>query len=621
LGYDDLNPVLERTRSTNVGRRIWLLVFLSVLIALVFARAIFRDFSYWGVQDWDQHFFYHDVPRRTLIEYHQFPLWNPYYCGGTVMLANPQSRLLAPSFPLILLFGAVKGIKLEIPLHLIIGLLGMYLLARRYKMGVWTAALPAFVYMLSSMYALNLSVGMTWFLSVAYLPWAFLFYLLGFERYRYTFLSGLFLTLIYFGGGAYTLSIVMLFFALFSLLSIPQRGIRRVAKSFIILLVFTLCLGAVKFLPSIAFLRQHPRHISDYSGYSVKILTHSLFDRDQSLAAFHKYARSEGFWSGMSYGIDENGMYIGFIPFLLFLLGIAMCWKRHWRLGICFLVFLWLSLGNRVPFSLWRLLHALPIYNSMRVAQRFRIVFMFCLALFAGFGLQWLLDLLNREKKNRKYLLPLTLLVPIVVLAVLADLTLVNSPVFEDAFTIPPLSVEKREDFSQISRLNNYDANGFLAENSSNTDGSWSALYPPFLANLGTVDGYETAIVPRNAIPEDSDAYKGEAFFQGTSGELSIDYWSPNRVTVSIRPDKAGYLALNQNYYTGWKVRGPRSPELWQSGPLLAAKVTPEDQVVEFYYSPISFKIGLVITCLALLVGVLVWVRKRKLEYEPETLE
>ena len=179
-------------------RNIWFPLIFSTLIALVFTFSIFRNFSYWGIQDWDAHLFYHAVPRHTLIEYHQFPLWNPYNCGGTVMLANPESSFLSPWFLLILIFGTVKGIKLAIFLHLIIGLLGMYLLARHYKLDALTASLPACVYMLSSMYALNLTVGMTWFLSVVYLPWAFLCYLKGFKKWKFTLLSGLFLVLMYF---------------------------------------------------------------------------------------------------------------------------------------------------------------------------------------------------------------------------------------------------------------------------------------------------------------------------------------------------------------------------------------------------------------------------------------
>jgi len=618
-------------------RKILIPLILSALIALIFTFPIFSNFSYWGIQDWDQHLFYHAVPERTLIEYHQFPLWNPYYCGGTVMLANPQSRFLSPSFLLILLLGTVKGIKLDIFLHLIIGLLGMYLLARHYKMDELTAALPACVYMLNSMYVLNITVGMTWFLSVVYLPWAFLCYLKGFEQWKFTLLSGLFLVLMYFGGGAYPLSVTMLFFALFSLLSaypkdvasslnldmagqspplrvrlfgrvlsLRRRGIVKVAKSFSLLLVFTICLGAIKFFPSFDFLREHPRHISDYSGYSVKMLYNSLLSRDQSLAAVEKYPSKEGFWDGRSYAMDENGMYIGFISLLLFLFGVVMHWKRKWRLTLCFLIFLWLSLGNRIPLSLWKLLHALPVYDSMRVAQRFRIVFMLIMALFVGFGTQSFLSILDQKIKNRTLLQSLRAVIPIVILI---DLIWVNSPIWKDAFPIPPLPVERQARFSQISQGKDYDANGIVTPKSNRIYSSWSGLYPAFLSNLSVIQGYESANVPRNTIPKDSDSYKGEAFLEGTSGELSIDFWSPNRIVVSVHANGEGYLALNQNYYSGWKVKGSRSHKVQPLNSLLAVEISPEDEIIEFYYSPLSFQVGWIVTCLTILVGILIWTK------------
>ncbi len=522
------------------------------------------------------------------------------------MLANPQSRFLSPSFLLILLFGTVKGIKLDIFLHLIIGLLGMYLLARHYKMDKLTAALPACVYMLNSMYVLNLTVGMTWFLSVVYLPWAFLCYLKGFEQWKFTLLSGVFLVLMYFGGGAYPLSVTMLFFALFSLLSLRQHGIVKVAKLFGILLVFTICLGAIKFFPSFAFLHEHPRHINDYSGYSVKMLVYSLFSRDQSLAAVGKYPSKEGLWDGRSYAMDENGMYIGFIPLLLFLLGIVIYWKRWWRLACCFLIFLWLGFGNRIPLSLWKFLHALPVYNSMRVAQRFRIVFMLAMALFVGFGFQAFLSILDQKVKNRTLPQLLRAIIPIVLLI---DLMWVNLPIWKDAFPIPPLPVERQAHFSQISKGKDYDANGVVTQKSNRIYSSWSGLYPAFLSNVSVIQGYESANVPRNAIPKDSASYKGEAFFEGTSGELSIDVWSPNRVVVSVHANGEGYLVLNQNYYPGWKAKGNSKNEVQPLNSRLAVKISPEDKIIEFYYSPFSFQVGWIVTCLTILVGILIWVR------------
>ena len=88
------------------------------LASLAFGWQLFGLWDRWGSRDWDQHLFFHEAPRKTIVEYGQIPLWNPYYCGGTILLGNPQSRCLAPTFPLVLAAGTVAGIKLDLLLHL-----------------------------------------------------------------------------------------------------------------------------------------------------------------------------------------------------------------------------------------------------------------------------------------------------------------------------------------------------------------------------------------------------------------------------------------------------------------------------------------------------------------------
>lgn len=580
-----------------------------LFLAFFFTIPIFFHFSYWGIEDWDQHLFYHAVPRKTLLEYHQIPLWNPYYCGGTVMLANPQSRVLSPTFFLILLFGEVKGIKLDIWLHLVIGMMGMYRLARHFKLGKIASYLPSFVYILSSMYALNLTVGMTWFLSVAYLPWAFLFYLKSFQKFRFATLCGLFLVFIYFDGGAYTLSITILFFLLFSLFQTIEIGFAKTAKIISFTLIFMLFLGAIKFFPSIVFLREHPRQITDYSGFSIKVLAFSLFSRDQSVDAFERFEQKKGFWDGISYKMDENGMYIGFIPFFLFLLGIFFYWKRQWKLLLCFFMFLWLSFGNRIPLGLWELIHTLPVYNFMRVAQRFRIIFFLFMALFSGFGLLALKDYIIR-RLSKPILANLTEFVVLGI--ILVDLMLVNSPVFKEAFPIPPLETKQKENFYQVSKLPNYDKNGLLPLGKEHLYSSWSGMYPAMLSNIGTVDGYESANVPRKAKEKDSTSYKGEVFLEGTEGRVFIKSWSPNKIVVEADVSEEGYLVLNQNFYTGWRAKAEKKREVISFKGLSAVKVFPQDKVIELRYLPMSFIFGSILSCITALWCIIIPIRRHK---------
>ena len=572
-----------------------------LVIALFFTWPVFRDFDYWGIQDWDQHFFYHAVPRDTVLRYRQLPLWNPYTCGGTVLLANPQSRFLSPTFLLVLFLGAVRGLKIEIWLHAAIGLYGMYRLARHYRLDFLPALVSAIVFAGSSTHALNLTVGMTWYMSVAYLPWVFLFYLRSFQKIKLALISSVFLALIFFEGGAYPIAIIFLFLGLYSFFSVclKRTPLLKTLKLLAVITAATLALGAVKLIPSIDFISSHPRTIPDYSGYSVDSLRFSVFSRDQTLAAVDKipHRREKGFLRGVSFFMDENGMYLGVIPFFLILLGLAARGKSQPVWVLCLAVFVWISFGNRIAFSLWSLLHRLPVFDSMRVAQRFRFVVLFASSLFAGFGLQALSDFLRLRTARPKLIRLLGVTISSVILL---DISVVGWRVWRDAFTIPPLPVSREKKFSQVDALPAYDRHGMVEPGSSYA--SFGSLYPAFLSNIGIINAYETSYVPRAAVGRDSPDYRGEIFLAGTEGEVKIERWSPNRIRLSGTARGEGYLVVNQNYYPGWRVKGEGASRLESVNGLLAVKITPPLSEIELYYLPGSFVVGFIVTAVSFML-------------------
>src|SRR5205823_441192 len=101
---------------------------------------------------------------------HELPLWNPYACGGMALLANPQSRILTPFFPVYLLFGLPVAIRIDIVLHLAAAFLGAFLFASANRVRRLGSLAAAVVYAFSSYFAVNLMEGMPEFLAGAYLP-------------------------------------------------------------------------------------------------------------------------------------------------------------------------------------------------------------------------------------------------------------------------------------------------------------------------------------------------------------------------------------------------------------------------------------------------------------------
>src|SRR3990172_6306031 len=104
------------------------------VISAVFTFPIFKSLHNTGKSDWDQHCFLDEIPRKTILDFGQLPLWNPYGGGGRPLLAHPVVGFLRPTFLFTLFFGCVAGLKIEVFFMVFIGMVGMLLLSRQYGM-------------------------------------------------------------------------------------------------------------------------------------------------------------------------------------------------------------------------------------------------------------------------------------------------------------------------------------------------------------------------------------------------------------------------------------------------------------------------------------------------------
>lgn len=581
-------------------------VFIFIVLAAIFSLPLAKNAKYWGIQDWDHHTAHLAQASEVVVKYHQFPLWNPYHCGGMPALANPQSRILSPALIFSIIFGSIIGVKLEIFFYLIFGLVGLFALARYYSLTPLAAFFASLIYMLSGMFSLSLTVGMVPFLSIGFIPWIFLFFKKAIDQKSglYVVVTGFFLALLFFNG----VHLVILIIPLLILQVINEfLGTRKLTA--LILLVAVLLtffgLSAVKLLPSLELMSRYPRMIREYSGYSLKGLALAFLSKNQSLEDIEKWQPGKrGFWEGITYGMDENGMYLGIIPLVLFILGLWLNAKKRWQLTVIFLIFLWLSFGERIPISLWQGLKPIFPFNYFRVAQRFRFIFMMPLSIFTGLGLEALIN--GTKKLARKFSL-LAYIPLLIIIIVIYDLIKVNSLPFKEAFPIPPMETSRRQEFTQTCNLDFYDKYGFISGRTNPPlRSAWSSEYPMFLSNQGVVEGcYEAIPVSQNAVCIDKGNYKGEIFLENTTGEVKLKYWSPNEMIIKTSVLAKGLLVINQNYDPGWKIKKPTGRRVKSLEGLLSTDVFPEDEEVVFYYSPLSFIIGSTMSLASLLVVVI----------------
>lgn len=581
--------------------------------AFLFLQPIFHNIGNWGLYDWDQHFFYHESPKVSLLSFHQFPLWTPYYCGGNLLLANPQSPFLSPFFVLVLLFGAVVGLKLEVLVYFALGLGSMFLAARKLGCSHLASAFASVVFMCSSWFAVRVVVGHTTFFPFALLPLVFLFYLssaaagLLAQKVRWAVAAAIVLSVMFLSGGIYPFYAGVVMLVLYSLLdSVAMKKIAPVAAVAAILL-FAVLLSSVKLLPVVDFTAGVAAE-RDTQLTSAGILVKSLLSRDQNipkndlktgrdLVPESRQKELDTLAGKIPWRWHEYSAYVGIIPLLLAALSVV-AFRRNWKLIIAALFFFVIALGSYLPFGLWQLLRQLPFFSSLHGPSRFMIVFVFFVALLAAKALSGL-----KVSSNTKIQ---AAVVAVLVLVVAADLFLVSRPLLRSAFPLAPIEVGATElgspEFIQFGSS--------LPELSQFID---------LKRGVGTLNCYERLHLTVRAVPQfvDGEPYSGfigNAYIAETNESLNFTYFSPQRISLrltgipkaeaALNSSSELILVINQNYYKGWKFDG-LSAEAGSRRGLLAALIRKGDlgKEVTFTFSSPPFIFGSIVSILAVIAA------------------
>ncbi len=576
----------------------WQYVFLIILIAFVFVIPLLSSLqslnnaSDWkslkltvpslsrinnfGGGDWDFVCFQNEVARQTILEYHQFPLWNAFASGGRPLIANHQNGFLRPLFLLTLAFGCVVASKLEIFITVAFGMVGMFLLSMHYRMHPLAGVLSACIFGLTSFFSLHITEGHFIFLSFYMLPYVFLFYLKSFERLWWAILSAACVALIILGGGsAYVMIPLIVFLGTYALISaIKKTNVSPLTNlAFIFLLAFGF--AAVKLIPTIVYTMSHP--ILKVSNELTRPLGlyHIFFGTEQGLD-MNRFV-------GQVWGWHEYGAYVGWLPALFFVVGLVFFFKSEIALiGAGIFTFI-VSIGDFGNWTPWHVLHQLPFVQSTHVPSRFVIMFVFALAIIAGL----MLNLILKKQDHLKYIC-----VIVVLLAVL-ELLVVDSKTFAQAFPNRPIEFEDRTDFKQINDYN------------VGRSGADSSMYMNLIGHNGTLDAYDPVFHPTYARGLNDENYKGEVYLE-LEGNTSYEYWSPNKLIVNVETQELNRVIINQNYDKGWRVKGGQAESF---NGLLSTNVSESDKKVEFYYLPRSFIIGAIISLVSTSVCVIFYIR------------
>ncbi len=573
-------------KEVRMARFVGLMALFAIL-ALAYGWQILRFRNHFGLHDWDFTFFLHQYWHIAIFSFKQVPLWNPYICGGMPFIGRPDVSVLP--FPIIFvsLFGVMAGLRIMALFYIFLAMTGMFCLCRFFRIKTLPAMIASIIFSMNGCFALRVMAGHLGWLSAAYLPWIFLFYLKGLKKARYVFLSSVFLAFTALEG-SHILIFTAVFLSVFSFLYSFQQKTIRPLLALALALMFCVLFSGPKLFPMIEMMSRFPR-LTD-AGWAVPLgnLYDIFLERAQQDNLFQRFIKNTAWW--------EIGAYVGLVPSVLFVLSFKMI-KKQWPLLLTAVFILLIGLGNFSGFAPWTVLHSGPVFSNMHIPTRIFIVFVFLLSLLCGLCL----NSFAPRGGGREVFLRNAFLIALFCF-VAWDLSAVNSAFFGEKF------------FSRLNVLRKplFKENAFfqveLPQQYHSLFGATTGVFAQILQNHGVVDGYEAIPVERNAVPYSGPDYRGEFHLLGSSGNVSQSYWSPNRLVFHYDIRRPDVLVVNQNYDKGWKAFPPK--RVRSHNGLISVEIDPADKGVILYYLPLSFVAGL-LTCAVAIAVYAVMIRKK----------
>ena len=553
----------------------------SALLAFCFVSPLWRTPLRLGHGDWLWFHFLWDVTRKSLVTFGEPLLWNPYYCGGNIGLANPQSLTFSPVLWLLAPLPTAVGMKAFVTLSVFLGAWGMWELCRRFYGTGLGAIFAATLFACSGTLGWHLN-GQLSMANMQLYPWVFLCLLAGRERSSRGLLAGALLAGMFLGAGVYAAVLGGVAVAVLALATVVVEGRAGMPllRSAALAAVALPAVAAVKLLPLIDVLRDHRRPIANDDSIPLWLVPRMLLERRTTETQIWPH---EGFayaWWG------EYGNYVG--PVGVAVIGAAIVYARgatRERLALagCFA----LVLGDHGPLSPYRLLRSLPLMESFRVPTRYWVFVNLFAAAILSVSVQRAIRAISIRPAPRFRGIALAGLVT--ALSYLTfDLVRTNGiDVLRGAMVNPPAPPD--EPFVAFRQV---------------AGSAWPMTpYPP--RNQGTLRCFdELRVTPSPALRAGlpSEVYLDDS----EAGTAEIAAWTPNQIRIRALTTRPATVIYNQSFFRGWQAEGgtlvtPRG--------LVGASVGVGVSEVRLFYRPVGYRLGAAISLAALLL-IAVWLRR-----------
>ena len=539
--------------------------------------------------------------RHALLHFGRLPEWNPLLAGGLPQLGHPSDGTLGPLFLSSLLLGEVAGMKINVVLVALSGALGVYgLLRGALRSTALTATLGAVLFAWSGWLPARVAVGFYESALMAALPAVLALWLWPGAGRRHAAAAAALL-----GALAIQLQLALPVFVLWMLLlALASDNRRRLLATGLGILGLAAALGAARYLPMLALLREagfrawssYPTH-PDSWYHDLAQLAYALLHSVPQGAVHDRF----GHPLVQEYATLQPGLAA------LALAPLALT-RRARRAALPWAVvtgvFLWLAFGPNAPLDLFRPLHALPLFGSMRGPLRYlNFPVITGLAVLAALGFAALTS--GASPRHRAALAGLTLLVTL--------------PSARDArqhyavaFSRPLPTVGAEEPTA---------SEGLLRWSRGGADALNLRKYINVRRGVPTIYRAEDIALPVAATPSrwldregrwsDEPTWRGEAWLlrpgaaAQSRGHVEVAAWEPGAVRLRHDLANPAVIVVNQNSAAGWSC-GDRElvEELVPGGasPLAFRAPAGEDLETTCRYRQPGLRSGAALSLLALLV-------------------
>lgn len=351
----------------------------------------------------------YEAIRKSILDYGQFPWWNPWVSGGVPLYANPQFGVFSLPTLLVITFGTITGLKLTLAVFTLAGYCSMYILLRKYfKVEKLPSALLSVIWICCSFFVFHLPSHITfiWYLIAP----IFIYLALTIKTTTGGIVFGLLYTVM-----AYTqlhnpfVHISLICAAIFGVrLIIALRSRRYDAKR--ILITFSVAGGLFLILSfhrlifTYQNMHEFPRDNIDYVPSKLSVILGLIlpYSKQHNLS-FLQYPQHPA----APHGFGEASVTVGVFCLVALFIGIvfliykylssnkaSLSFFRSFSIPLLLLVVMLvigsIAFGAQYPLAPYTLLHKLPIISDMRLSTRWFIFLTIGLLAFIGVILKYL---------------------------------------------------------------------------------------------------------------------------------------------------------------------------------------------------------------------------------------